>query len=222
MKKAFIFDMDGVIIDSEPLWKKAMIGILEKYGLTLSETKCAETTGMRILEVVTLWNNRLTFTNDVAAVANEIEDALCILIKKEGRKMPGFDSLISLLSKKNILIALATSSSPKVINCVLDSLSIRNYFKQVQSAHSLDFGKPHPQVFLETARALDISPESCVVVEDSIHGVIAARAAKMKVIAIPFPIPENPSKFGIAHYTLSSLNDITPALLDKILCQNEI
>ena len=215
MPKAVIFDMDGVIIDSEPLWRRAMIRVFNASGLPFTENDCRVTTGMRIDQVIAYWNAKTPFTKDEELVKNNIEDHLCGLIAAEGKPMKGLQQALDLIAKENLLIALATSSSVKLIDCVLNVLQIENYFKHIQSAEHLTYGKPHPEVFLKCADAISVKPNDCLVIEDSLNGIIAAKAAGMNVIGVPDEHNINNQKFSIADVTLHSLLEVNLETLKR-------
>ena len=215
MPKAVIFDMDGVIIDSEPLWRRAMIRVFNASGLPFTDNDCRVTTGMRIDQVISFWNKKTPFTTDEELVKNNIEDHLCGLIAAEGKAMKGFYQALDLIADKGITIALATSSSNKLIACVLNVLKIKAYFKHIQSAEYLTYGKPHPEVFLQCATAIDTNPNDCLVIEDSLNGIIAAKAAGMHVIGIPEAHNINNQKFCIADVTLHSLQEFNLETINK-------
>ncbi len=205
MLKAVIFDMDGVIIDSEPLWRRAMIRVFNASGLPFTENDCRITTGMRIDQVISFWNKKTPFTNDEELIRTHIEDHLCGLIISEGKAMKGLQQSLDIIKQESLTLALATSSSNKLIDCVLKVLKIESYFTHIQSAEYLTHGKPHPEVFLKSAEAIDITPNDCLVLEDSVNGIIAAKAAGMNVIGIPDEHNINNQKFCIADLTISSL-----------------
>ena len=214
MPEAFVFDMDGVIIDSEPLWRRAMVKVFNTGGLPVNEVDCAQTTGMRLDEVIKIWNKKHPFTNNELQVEKSIEEELCILIRNEGRPMPGFMQTIEMLKAEDKKIGLATSSSRKLIECVLDALQVRPYFHHTQSAEGLLYGKPHPEVFMRSAQALGVAPRSCVVIEDSVNGIISAKAAGMRVIGVPEPHNRNNPRFTIADLVLNSLEEFTPKTIE--------
>jgi len=215
MPKAFVFDMDGVIIDSEPLWRRAMVKVFNTDGLPVSEIDCAQTTGMRIDEVIKIWNKKHPFTDNELKVEQNIEEELCALIIKEGKAMSGFMRVLELLKKENKKIALATSSSRKLIDCVLDTLNVRTCFHHTQSAEGLLYGKPHPEVFLLSAKAVEAHPAQCVVIEDSVNGIISAKAAGMKVIAVPEEPNWGNPKFAIADLILNSLEEFNLQTIER-------
>jgi HAD superfamily hydrolase (TIGR01509 family) len=216
MFKAFIFDMDGVIIDSEPLWRRAMVKVFNRDGLPVSEVDCAQTTGMRIDEVIKIWNKKHPFTDNELKVEQSIEEELCELIRKEGKAMPGFMEMLLLLKRENKKIALASSSSRRLIACVLETLGVKEHFEHTQSAEGLLYGKPHPEVFLLSAAALGVSPRECVVIEDSVNGIISAKAAGMRVIGVPEAHNHHNPRFVLADVILHALTEFDLQTLEKL------
>ncbi len=171
---------------------------------------------MRIDEVIKHWNKQHPFTDNELKVQQHIEEELCSLIRAEGKAMPGFMAAAQLIKKENKKTALATSSSEKLIACVLETLSIRDFFLHTQSAESLAYGKPHPEVFLKSAYALQVSPSHCVAIEDSLNGIISAKAAGMKVIAVPEEKNWSNAKFAVADMILRSLENFDLQTIQKI------
>ncbi|MDB9931876.1 MAG: hexitol phosphatase HxpB [Flavobacteriales bacterium] len=209
MTKAIIFDMDGVIIDSEPLWKKAIIQIMNNYGYNFDIEMCNRTKGMRVDEVTLFWKEELNAPFDSKIVAEEIVEEVIRLISLDGKEMDGLEDLLKRAKSENIRIALASSSSLTIIETVLTRLNISSYFEVVQSAEKEQYGKPHPAVFITAANNLGVSPNNCIVIEDSLNGVIAGKAAKMKVVAIPEPDEQQIEKFVIADQIITSLRELT-------------
>lgn len=207
--KAVIFDMDGVLIESEHLWRKAMIAGFAEAEISLTEDDCRQTTGLRIGEVIELWLKRHNPTNTtVAALEKRIVDLLVDLIHTEGKFIAGIPELLSFCKEQNIKTGLATSSSQRLLNTVLKRLNLENYFDAALSAEKLPYGKPHPEVFLNCAQLLGVSPGECVVIEDSVNGVIAGKAARMCVIAVPDPDHVLRKEFVIADYQLDSMEKV--------------
>ena len=214
MVKAVIFDMDGLLIDSEPLWREAEIKVFNSIGLEFNDKMCRETMGMRIDEVVLFWHNQFKWeTPSVDEISKQIVDELIRLILDKGEAMKGVYETLKLLHKKGIPMAIASSSSMKIIGNVVEKLEIAKYFAVIHSAEFESYGKPHPQVFITTANKLMISPEECIVFEDSKYGMIAALAAKMQVIVIPEPKDYNASWHSIAKNNLNSLSEFNLKLL---------
>ncbi|MBM3430289.1 MAG: hexitol phosphatase HxpB [Bacteroidetes bacterium] len=183
---AVIFDMDGVLIDSEPLWKIAMEEVFTSLGSKLTKKDFEKTVGLRIDEVIRFWNKQENWNIDnIKEVEDRIIDRMVELVRLHPKPLPGVKETLIFLSNQKVKIGLATSSSSKLIEAVLESLALAKYFDFVHSAEFEDFGKPHPAVYIHVANSLDVMPHKCLVIEDSFNGVIAGLSAKMKVVAIP-------------------------------------
>ena len=184
--EAVIFDMDGLIIDSEPLWKIAEIESFNEIGFDFTVEMCASTTGMRIDEVVDFWRDELKCKNfTTIEIVHKIQTKMIQLIKHKGKLLPGVYKALNLLKKNNVPIALASSSSMSLINTTVETLEIRSFFKIIHSAENEIAGKPNPAVFLTTAKILETEPEKCLVLEDSKAGMNAGINANMRTIVIP-------------------------------------
>ncbi len=206
--KAVIFDMDGVIIDSEPLWKIAEVEAFHKVGLDLTFTECEETVGLRIDQVVEMWHKRVGWTNkSVKEVEDDIVDILIREIRIQGKALPGVHQALDQIKSKGYKIGLATSSYNRIIEVVVDRLEIAPYFEVMHSAEHEKHGKPHPDVFLNCAAQLHVDPTDCLVIEDSFNGLVAAKAARMKAIAVPEKSHQVDLRLNIADQILDSLED---------------
>lgn len=205
---AVIFDMDGLLIDSEPLWKLAEIKVFGTVGIDLTAQGCEETVGLRIDQVVDLWHNRHPWNNkSKKQVIHEIVEEMVYLINKEGKELPGASETVRTAKETFGKVGLATSSYEVLIHAVLEKLDIKPFFNALHSAQHEKYGKPHPQVFLSCAEKLVSPPEKCLVFEDSLNGVIAAKAARMKVIAVPEKTHEYHAGFALADKIVASLKD---------------
>ena len=212
--EAVIFDMDGLIIDSEPLWRKAEIEAFKEIGFHFTEQMCIQTMGMRIDEVVKYWWNKLTWgTPSESDVVNSIQSKMIDLIQKQGVLLPGVLDSLKLLKENNIPIALASSSAMVLINAVIDTLKIKSYFNVIHSAENEPAGKPDPSVFLSTAKSLNTKPSKCLVLEDSKAGMEAGINAKMRTVVIP-EVGNNLQWFFKAHKKLTSMNEFGLDLLN--------
>ena len=206
MIKAVIFDMDGLIIDSEPFWRRAEIKVFNNVDINLTEEDCIKTIGYRIDEVVEFWFKQFPWNNkSKKQVEDEIVTEVINEVNKGGKALPGIIETIEELYRKNIPMAIASSSALKIIKVVVKKLELENYFNLLHSAEFEEYGKPHPQVFITTAKKLGFTPEECLVFEDSPSGVIAAIAAKMKVIAIPEEANKNEKRVLAADEVLESI-----------------
>lgn len=207
--EAVIFDMDGVLIDSEPLWRIAMIQGFNDIGIAFTEDDCRKTTGIRFKEVVEHWFNHYNITNSTPTQLNDsVYSHLIDLIHTQGKPMLGVIELLDFLKTKQFRLGLATSSSHILVDAVLQKTKIKPYFSSITSAEFLKHGKPHPEVFFKCAENLNISPQNCLVIEDSVNGVKAGKAAGMKVIAIPDIEHKDDNRFEIADYRLNNLLDV--------------
>ncbi|KGL63403.1 hexitol phosphatase HxpB [Polaribacter sp. Hel1_85] len=203
----FIFDMDGVIIDSEPFWRQAQIDILLKYNTTITVADCIQyTMGKRIDDVARTWCQLHSLKVYPQILEQEIITAVAYLISEKGNAKQGLYELLGFLKENNFHIALATSSSQPIINAVFNRLSIAHYFDVVCSADDEVYGKPHPAVYLKVAKKLGVQSTNCLVLEDSVTGLIAAKAASMKTIVIPED--KTDTRFTMADVTLTSMLEI--------------
>jgi HAD superfamily hydrolase (TIGR01509 family) len=211
--RALLFDMDGVLIDSEPLWRRAEIEVFAEVGLELSEQDCRETQGLRIDDAVAYWYTRFPWSGkSCESVAEAIVERVAELIRADGKPLPGVHRAISDASERGWRLGLASSSSQFLIDTVLDHFELRAAFEITRSAEHEAYGKPHPAVYLSTAIALSIDPRRCVAIEDSLNGVVSAIAAQMSCIAIPAPESRDDPRFAIASMRLASLESLGEAL----------
>lgn len=204
-----IFDMDGLIIDSEPLWYEAAQETLKVFNVSISEEAYNTTTGLRTPEFLEHWFRIFDIDKiHLAKTETDILERLIYKINTKGNMMQGVAHAINVFSDMNFKIGLASSSPFGVIHAVLDKLQLTHHFSAIASAEHLDYGKPHPQVFLDCARSLQSGPASCICIEDSFNGLIAAKAAKMKCIIVPHPSQFEMERWNIADLKISSLADI--------------
>lgn len=211
--RAVIFDMDGLLVDSEPLWVRAEIEIFGEVGVVLGEEDCALTKGLRTDDVIAYWHRRRPWDKrSPAEVEARLIARVAALVLAEGRALPGVAHAIAVAREGGRRLALASSSPRVIIEATLERLRLADTFDVVKSAETEPLGKPHPGIFLTTASLLDVPPVECLVLEDSLTGVIAAKAARMACIAVPFDHPEHDVRFAIADAVIGSLVDVTPEL----------
>lgn len=217
MLKAAIFDMDGLLIDSEPLWRKVEVEVFNSAGWSITEDQCKQTMGLRLDEVIKYWKQVFPETQiDEIALHNAVLDAMETGISREGRALPGVYETLELCKQKNLKLALASSSPMRLIQATLKALEIEAYFSVVKSAEHESFGKPHPAVFISTLQKLEVLAESTVIFEDSFHGVVAALAAKAKVVAVPDQEEFQQERFKAATVLLSSLEQFNNETLNQL------
>lgn len=201
-----IFDMDGLLIDSEPLWEEAGAELLRSYGITLTPEQYQSSTGLRTREWIVHWFNYFQVDNKHTDYA--IDQIIRTAIEKIGARgvgMPGVPEIFSFLKDEGITMAIATSSPLQLVDIVVDKLNIGKYLSCMVSAEELPYGKPHPAVYLDCATRLGADPSDCICFEDSFNGMIAVKAARMKCVIIPAPHVHHQNKWDAADLKLRSL-----------------
>jgi sugar-phosphatase len=204
--KAVIFDMDGLLIDSEPLWREAGRETLAAYDKILTDEQYHTSTGLRTEEWVEHWFQFFGIDMQCAPYAvNTIIKKAIENIREHGQPLPGVEHVIALFREKHFRLGLATSSPMTLADVVLEKLGLQHAFDAVTSAEYLPYGKPHPLVYLNCAEALEVSPTQCIAFEDSFNGMIAAKAARMKCVVVPAKEDFDFLKWEAADLKLGSL-----------------
>ncbi|MFM9106967.1 MAG: hexitol phosphatase HxpB, partial [Chloroflexota bacterium] len=206
MADAVIFDMDGLLIDSEPFWRLAEVEALSAVGVPIDDDQARLTTGLRTDEVVEHWYAQYPWQGPTRQeVGARIIRGVIDLVRERGEALPGVGETLDGLAAAGYPLAIASSSASETLDAVLERLGIRAYFRVVQSAEHEPYGKPHPAVYIEAARRLGVAPTRCVAFEDSPNGVVAAKAARMRCIAVPDHALAEDARFRIADAVLPSL-----------------
>jgi mannitol-1-/sugar-/sorbitol-6-/2-deoxyglucose-6-phosphatase len=209
-----IFDMDGLLIDSEPLWDEAATAVFSNYGIKLTAEQYATTTGLRTKEFIQWW---FALYNISTAHIEEAEQAIITkvieLVQQKGKPMQGVEYILNFFKERNFKIGLASSSPHSLIDTVTELLQIRPYLHHCSSGAELPYGKPHPQVFLNCAAQLDSIPMQCICFEDSFNGMIASKAARMKCVVVPEPEKSKEPRWNAADLKISSLQNFNDLLL---------
>ncbi len=218
---AVIFDMDGLLIDSEPLWWRAEVEIFNDLGVPLQESMCHQTMGLRTSEVVSYWYGQFPWTGaSQSIVAERLINRVSELVVTVGEPMPGAIEVVQLCRQMQLPLALATSSPMSLIESVLNKLGLPDAFDSINSAQTEAYGKPHPAVYLTSATRLGVEPTKCVAFEDSIRGIISAKAASMRCIAVPAAQEREDPRFAIADIKLDSLEQIDESWLKEFLTKS--
>jgi sugar-phosphatase len=168
-----------------------------------------QTMGLRIDEVVDYWRRRQGWEGVTSAEMEEaIIGGVAERILSKGEAKEGVARALDFFRSRGVKVALASSSSYRLIRAVTERFGLSDEFDCVYSAEEEEYGKPHPGVYLTTARRLNVSPAACLAVEDSFNGVLAAKAARMKCIAVPEEGARRDPRFAIADVVLGSLDEI--------------
>jgi len=212
--RAAIFDMDGLLIDSEPLWREAEVAVFGSFGVPLTEEMCHQTTGMRHDAVVRYWHARHPWDQpDHEQATALLLDAAEDLIIGRGTLMAGAQETIDTLHARGLKLAIASSSPLRLIEAVVNKFALGSYFTVLHSADNEIAGKPDPAVYQTTMSLLGVRPQDCFALEDSVSGVRAARAAGALVIAVPDSAAADRPEFAEAHIVLSSLTEFSVDLI---------
>jgi len=207
--------MDGLLLDSEILWHRAEVEIFGSLGVPLARDVGRSTKGMFVNEVVNYWFVQFPWVGpSTQDVAEQLLERVGGLVETEGRLLPGARRALDLAGERGP-IAIASSTPLALIVRCLAHFELLDRFASIHSAELEPYGKPHPGVFLSAANALGVAPQECLVVEDSAAGVMAGRAARMCVVAVPTCEDRLEPEFALADLVLASLEDLTPEWLDE-------
>ncbi|ROP62366.1 sugar-phosphatase [Enterobacter sp. BIGb0383] len=212
---AAIFDMDGLLIDSEPLWDRAELEVIAGLGVDISRRdELPDTLGLRIDMVVELWFAQQPWNGpDRREVTDRIISRSLSLVEEERPLLPGVREAVALCKAQGLKVGLASASPLHMLEKVLAMFDLRDSFDALVSAETLPLSKPHPQVYLDCAARLGVDPLTCVALEDSVNGMIASKAARMRSIVIPAEEGQQDPRFALANVKLRSLEELTVAHL---------
>ncbi len=222
MIRACVFDMDGVLIDTEPVWRRVERDVFARVGVELDEAQLRETWGMRIEEVVDHWY-RVRPWHGVRprAVQREIVREMVEHVRGEGVGLPGAVEAVTAARDAGLLVAIASSSSRELIDAVVERLGIAHLIDAVCTADDEKLGKPDPAVYVSAARSLGVAPHECLAVEDSPAGVRSAKAAGLHCVAVRTDAVAA-AEIEAADMTLESVRDLTPELLRALVREHEV
>jgi HAD superfamily hydrolase (TIGR01509 family) len=184
MIKAVIFDMDGVISDTQKLHASVDEKLLRKHGINISASEITEKfSGMPTIEIFKKLFNEKKISVNIDFIMEEKWKRMMAYAKNDVSPISGSIELINKLKRQNFKLGIASSSPKNYVNVVLSKLKLKEKFDAVTTQEEVEHGKPKPDIHLLTAEKLDTLPKECVVIEDGISGMIAAKRAGMKSIA---------------------------------------
>jgi mannitol-1-/sugar-/sorbitol-6-/2-deoxyglucose-6-phosphatase len=218
---AVILDMDGLLIDTEPVWRAAEASVFASLGIELSESDLLDSTGQAIAELIPIWRRRQprhparpqegTEPSD-DELADRITNQVIAHVAAEGAPMPGVTDAIALFIRHGLRLAIASSSPRRLIDAVCQRLGLTEIEVRCSALDEVS-GKPAPDVYLAAARALGVTPARCLAIEDSAHGVAAAKSAGMRCIAVPDPLLAADPGYREADAVLPSLRSLDETAL---------
>ncbi len=213
--------MDGVLIDTEPVWRAAQSDVFAGFGVALSERDLLDSTGQPIEELIPVWRRRASAPDPAgteltdAEIADLIIDRVIAHVTAEGRPMPGVTAAIALFERCGLRLAIASSSPLRLIDAVCDRLGLTRIEVRC-SAMDEARGKPAPDVYLAAARRLGVAAASCLALEDSPAGIASARSAGMRCVAVPDPLLAADPRYREADLVLESLTRLDEAALRRL------
>lgn len=185
MLKAVIFDMDGVLVDTEPLYDEQRIAYTKKrFNVDIDKEFMSRARGLSAKSFFELLFTEFKITHSIEEVVQHSRDDYFEFLKNHPDLKPidGVVDLINQLHKEGILLAVASSASSRRINFILELLNVKDKFQTISHSDIVEKGKPHPDIYLKAAQLLGVDPKDCVAIEDATNGVKSAKAAGMKVI----------------------------------------
>ena len=183
--KAVIFDMDGLLVDSEPIHFKTSVRLFGKYGKRFTKANAKEFLGVRVFEEMKILKRRWRLEPSPEALLTERKTIFRELVETELQLSKGAKELLEYLSKERILVGLGTSAESWYVVAVVKKFNLGRYFGAIVDGEQVKRGKPDPEVYVKVAEKLGIKPSECLVLEDAPVGVMAAKGAGMRCWAVP-------------------------------------
>lgn len=206
---AVIFDMDGLLVDSERVWMICESAMLARRGKVWDKNIQQKLIGMRMNDFLAGMIREYGLTDDADVLEKEVLDQMCGLVGEKVVANPGAAELIAYLAEAGIPCSIASSSPLVVIHSIVETQGWSDYFPVRVSGEEVAQGKPSPDVYVETAQRMGVSPHRCLALEDSPNGARAAVAAGMTCYAVPDRWHTSPDMFdGVTPYVFDSLHDV--------------
>ena len=211
---AILFDLDGVTIDTEPLYTRSEIRLFGEYGIDIPKEDWQLFRGCSEKSFFELSMERYGITENRDEFIQKGRQYVMDEFKKNIPFIPGFKSLIKRVTKKYIT-GLVTASPLHSLNWIRKEIGLDNYFKYIISGEEAEKNKPHPHPYLEMMERINVNPQNTAIIEDSILGLRSALASGAHVIALSGSVPRE--KLNIAHIIVDNLSEITVELIEDLL-----
>jgi HAD superfamily hydrolase (TIGR01509 family) len=208
--EAVVFDLDGVLVESEEVWDEARHALATEHGCAWPETAQRDMMGMSSVEWSRYLHERVGLPEPPEEISAEVARRLGDLYREH---LPLFDGAVQAVERmaERFRLGLASSSNRPIIELVLVLAGIADRFEVTVSSEEVEHGKPSPDVYLETLRRMGVAPARAAAIEDSTNGLLSARAAGMLVVAVPNPVfPPRPDAIGAADVVIDSLARLRP------------
>ena len=213
---AVTFDLDGVLADSEPWWNQIDAKLLAEHGVTYRGEYHRNVLGVSYRLAVEFYKNAFHISASVEELMRRRGEIATDFFANRVGLFPSAKATLEQLREMKLHLAVATSSVSASARPFLERTGITSFFEVIVTGDEVQRGKPHPDIYLQTAKTLGIVPEACLVIEDALAGVAAAKAANMRVAAIPDTRFVDPREYEMkADYVLESLSEI-PALIHRV------
>lgn len=216
--EAVIFDLDGTLVDSMWLWKEIDIEYLGRFGQEVPDDMDQDIEGMSFSETATYFKERFHLPDPIETIKAQWNQMAWDKYGKEVPLKTGVREFLQELKARGIKTGIATSNSKELVNHVLESLDIAEYFDTVRTSCEAKKGKPAPDIYLLVADDLQVNPKNCLVFEDLALGIMAGKRAGMSVCAIYDPYSENDRdrKRELADYYIDTYFDIFEDRVEKL------
>ena len=182
--KACIFDLDGTLVDSMWMWPDIDREYLNRFEIEYDDNLKNEIDGISFHETAVYFKNKFGISDSVEKICKDWEDMAYDKYKYEVKEKPGCKKFLEHLRSKGIRMGIATSNNRSMVDVVLESLNMKDFFEVITTSDEVKRGKPAPDVYLTTANLLNVEPKNCLVFEDVVAGIMAGKSAGMKVCAI--------------------------------------
>ena len=211
--RAVLFDLDGVLADSEPWWTKIDAALLAGHGITYRGEYHREVLGVSYPVAIEFYRKAFNISAPLSALMRRRAEIAAEFFDRDIGLFPAAAAVLHELREMNLPLAVGTSSVSTSARPFLDRHRLTPFFDSIVTGDEVERGKPHPDIYLRAAEKLGVAPEACLVIEDALSGIAAGKAANMIVAAIPDTRFVDAGEYeAAADYVLSSLSDIPPLI----------